>query len=181
LLDPQFLVVDNAPMNPSPELLDPAYRPKLRLTLSAEPAEGGMVLFDPIRVGQPLSLTRLGFEIVRRFDGNRTIRDVQVEIIRLAGGAIVPLEPITELAAALDDALLLDSPRFAARIGGPIRKPACVGSYDADPAKLRAQLSKLFTAPGGPGMPSERPDLARPSGRLRAALLPHIDYGRGNV
>ena len=46
--------------------------------------------------------------LVRRFDGNRTIRDVQVEIIRLAGGAIVPLEPITELAAALDDAIIQD-------------------------------------------------------------------------
>ncbi|MDB5310222.1 MAG: Dioxygenase [Gemmataceae bacterium] len=166
-------------MNTSPEPIDPSHRPKLRLTLSAEPADGGMVLFDPLRVGRPVPLTLLGLEIARRFDGKRTLRDVQTEVIRLAGGAIIPLDPIAELAATLDDAFLLESPRFDARVGGPVRKPACIGCYDADPAKLRAQLRELFTAPGGPGLPADPP--RSPHGKLRAALLPHMDFGRGNV
>lgn len=166
-------------MNLPRESLDPSYRPKLRPTLSAEPADGGVVLFDPIRVGRPVHLTRVGLEIVRRFDGSRTLLDLQAEVIRLAGGTIIPIDTFGELAAALDDAFLLDSPKFAARIGGPVRKPACIGCYDGDPAKLRAQLGGLFTAPGGPGMPGK--PISSPHGKLRAALLPHMDYGRGNV
>lgn len=169
-------------MSAAPEPLDPSYKPKLRPTLSAEPATDGVVVFDPIRVGRPIQLTRLGFEIIRRFDGNRTLRDVQAEISRLAGGTVIPLGPFAELAAALDEALLLDSPRFAERIGGPVRKPACIGCYDADPVKLRAQLRELFTRPGGPGEPDGRAEPGRsPHGKLRAALLPHMDFTRGNV
>jgi AmmeMemoRadiSam system protein B len=67
-------------------------------------------------------------------------------------------------------------------VNGPVRKPACIGCYNADPNILTTQLRVLFTAPGGPGLPSERPGSPRPDGtRLRAALLPHMDYARGNV
>src|SRR2546423_1682499 len=45
----------------------------------------------------------------------------------------------------------------------------------AAPDDLRHQLRRLFTGPGGPGLPGD----VRPDGRLRAALLPHIDYARG--
>jgi AmmeMemoRadiSam system protein B len=161
------------------EPFDSSHRPRLRPGLAGQPAEGGVVLFDPLRIGKPIPLTRLGLEIVRRFDGTRTLRDVQAEIMGLTGGAIVPLDTFTELVAGLDEAFLLESSRFQDLVAGPVRKPSCIGSYDGDPAKLRTQLGKLFTAPGGPGMPGEpKPS---PHGRLRAALLPHMDYGRGNV
>jgi AmmeMemoRadiSam system protein B len=161
------------------EPFDSSHRPRLRPGLAGQPAEGGVVLFDPLRIGKPITLTRLGLEIVRRFDGTRTLRDVQAEIMALTSGAIVPLDTFTELVAGLDEALLLESPRFQDLVAGPVRKPSCIGSYDGDPAKLRTQLGNLFTAPGGPGLPGE----AKPSphGRLRAALLPHMDYGRGNI
>ena len=35
----------------------------------------------------------------------------------------------------------------------------------------------MFTDPKGPGLPR----LRQPDGSLRAALVPHIDYGRGGV
>lgn len=170
-------------MSTSPEILDPSYRPKLRLTLSAQPVEQGVFLFDPIRVGRPVQLTRLGFEIARRFDGQRTLRDVQADVMRLTGGVIVPLETITDLAGSLDEALLLESPQFEAWVRGPVRKPACIGCYDADPNRLRAQLRSLFVSSGGPGMPCGADGSGPPSphGELRAVLLPHMDYARGNV
>ena len=158
---------------------DPTHAPRIRPTLSAEPVEGGVVLFDPHRVGRAVPLTMLGLEIARRLDGTRTPRDLQAEVTALAGGRPIPLDTIVELVAGLDDALLLDSPRFAAAIGGPVREPSCIGCYDADPIELRKQLGELFTATGGPGMPGAF--APSPQGRLRAALLPHMDYGRGNI
>jgi MEMO1 family protein len=176
-------------------LLDPTHRPRLRQTLSAEPAANGVMIFDPHRIGQPIQITALGLEIVRRLDGSRTHLELQAEITRLAGGHHIPLDAFTALVAALDQALLLESPRFHEHIQSPVRKPSCIGCYDADPTKLRTQLSELFTAPGGPGLPEFRGDkphgssrlhgsssrLRGSSSRLRAALLPHMDYARGNI
>ncbi|MBY0512532.1 MAG: AmmeMemoRadiSam system protein B [Gemmataceae bacterium] len=166
-------------MTTHPEPLDPSYRPRLRPGLSAEPAGDGVVLLDRLRVGQVVQVSPFGLEVVKRFDGRRTIQEIQLELIRLTGGQFVPLDAITRLAAGLDQALLLDTPRFRDRIGGPVRKPSCIGCYDGDPTKLRAQLTGLFTAPGGPGLPNFD---TKPTGnRLRAALLPHMDFARGNV
>jgi AmmeMemoRadiSam system protein B len=42
---------------------------------------------------------------------------------------------------------------------------------------LRNQLQRFFTGRGGSGVPAD----ARPDGKLRAALVPHIDYQRGGA
>ena len=162
-----------------PASFDPSHKPRLRPTLGAEANDDGVIVIDSLRVGQSMQFTPIGFEIVRLFDGTHTLSDVQTAIERLTGGQVVSLDALSTLVGRLDEALLLESPRFADRIGGPIRKPSCIGCYDADPKKMRAQFRKLFTAPGGPGMPVQ--NAARPHGKLRAALLPHMDYGRGNV
>ena len=164
---------------PPPASLDPSHRPRLRPTLGAEANDDGAIVFDPLRIGQSMQLTPIGFEIVRRFNGSHTLAEVQSAIEQLTGGQVVSLDALSKLIGTLDEALLLESPRFADRIGGPIRKPMCIGCYDADPNAMRSQLRKLFTASGGPGMPEAT--AARPHGKLRAALLPHMDYGRGNV
>ena len=162
-----------------PEPLDPSCRPKLRPEVAAEGCDGGAVFFDQFRIGRPVRLTGLGVELARQFDGKQSLRDIQSALMRRLGGLLVPLDVITGLVRGLDDALLLDSPRFAEHINGPVRKPSCIGCYDADPSALRDQLRTLFTAPGGPGLPGGAKH--SPHGRLRAALLPHMDYGRGNV
>lgn len=170
-------------MSPPKDAPDPHARPKLRPYLAAKPARDGVILSDQLRVGREVILTRLGLEIAKRLDGRRTLTEIQVELMRLVGGVLIPLDTLTGLVNGLDEALLLDSPRFAEHINGPVRKPVCIGTYDADPAVLRDQLRGLFTAPGGPGLPrTDRGEPGRsPHGRLRATLLPHMDYGRGNV
>jgi AmmeMemoRadiSam system protein B len=157
---------------------DPS-RPKLRPHLAAERAGEEVHLFDPYRVGEPVRLSLLALEIVRRLDGTRSLRDLQAELTGLTGGTIIPLDTLEGLVTALDGAYLLDSPAFAARINNPVRKPTCVGAYDGDPVKLREQVRGLFTAPDGPGLPGE--PARSPHGRLRAVLVPHMDYARGNV
>jgi AmmeMemoRadiSam system protein B len=154
-------------------------RPQLRPYLAAAQDDR-----DPnhVHVWDRLGLTRhavrvtlLEFLAIQMFDGRRTLRDVQAEAINLAGGQLIPLEIFAQLAARLEEALFLDGPRFRASVNGPVREPSCIGCYDADPEALRRQLGKFFTAKDGPGLPQEK----KPDGKLRAALIPHIDYARG--
>jgi AmmeMemoRadiSam system protein B len=117
------------------------------------------------------------------------------------GGQLLPLELFVSLIDRMDKALYLDGPRYRERLAHPIREPSCIGCYEADPDRLRRQLERLFTCPAGPGLPkiaearsgepswTGAPRLAAPTGngargengRLRAALIPHIDYNRGGV
>jgi AmmeMemoRadiSam system protein B len=155
-------------------------RPKLRLGLAAHPHESdNFVLFDPVGIGKPVVLSVLAVEVAQRFDGDLTpveiARDLRAEFPQVE----VSVEVIAGLARALDGANLLDSPRFRDLVGGPIRKPSCIGTYAADPVELREQLARLFTAPGGAGLPEAGRENAGRS--LRAVLVPHMDYGRGNI
>ena len=156
-----------------------AKRPQLRPHLAASPEDQTgrrYVVHDLLRLnGAALRLTALEVQWLRLFDGRRTLRDIQAEVMRQLDGQLVPLEVFTRLESALDDALFLEGPRFRARVDDPIRRPSCVGAYEGDPAALRRQVERLFTGPGGPGLPGS----ARPGDDLRALLAPHIDYARG--
>jgi AmmeMemoRadiSam system protein B len=166
---------DNGNMETIPEL------PRIRPGLAVSPEETSLsrfILWDQLRIShepQPLSLIEL--EILKRMDGRHTVRDLQLAAMQALGGILIPLEDVTALVRRLDEHLYLDSPRFDAYLGGPIREPACIGTYDANPSKLREQMRWLFTQPGGPGLPTNP---GQDNG-LRAALLPHMDYTRGNI
>jgi MEMO1 family protein len=123
----------------------------------------------------PERLTVQEFRWLRLFDGCRNLRDIQSEAMRQAGGQLLPLDTFVSLAGRLNDALLLDGPLYRAVVDDPVRPPRCIGCYEGQPGALRRQLQRQFTGPKGPGMPKP----AKPEGRLRAALIPHIDYPRG--
>jgi AmmeMemoRadiSam system protein B len=156
-------------------------RPKLRphLAVAPEDRQGrAFIVSDLLRLnGAALRLNPIQLQWCGLFDGKRTLRDVQAEAMRQAGGRLLPLELFGRLAEALDEALYLDGPRYRERVDGPVRLPVCIGTYEEEPRKLRKQLGRLFAGPGGPGAPSE----PKPDDRLRAVLAPHIDYGRGGV
>lgn len=93
-------------------------------------------------------------------------------------GAPLDPEQIVHLFARLDEALLLDSPRFAAHrarireafAAAPVRPAVLAGtSYPAEPEELAATIDALMAATG-PG--------ARDAD-LTAALAPHIDFRVG--
>jgi AmmeMemoRadiSam system protein B len=156
-------------------------RPQLRPGLAATPDADDprfLIIWDELRISsQMIRLPKTHFALVEKMNGRRSLRDLQAEAMRAAGGLIVPMDSFAELVERLDAALFLDSPRFEAYLTGPVRQPSCVGCYPAEPAQIRDLLRSYFTAPNGPGIPGE----PNPNGRLRAALLPHIDYQRGNV
>jgi AmmeMemoRadiSam system protein B len=110
------------------------------------------------------------------FDGQRTLREIEAAAGR-PKGALVPLNQLAALTDRLDEALLLEGPRWQKHLDHPEREPSCIGCYEADPDKLRLQVEDLFTRSGGPGLPRG----PQPDGRLRAALVPHMDYARGGV
>lgn len=155
-------------------------RPRIRPGLAAAADDRDpnfVVLWDQLRISSRyLRMPRAQLEVISRMNGMRTLRDLQAELMRAGGGLLLPLDGFTELVALLDSVLFLDSPRFAAHLDNPVREPSCIGCYPADAEALRRQLRSYFVTDGGPGKP-EGPK----GGRLRAMLVPHIDYGRGNV
>jgi len=154
-------------------------RPRLRPGLTPVPDPGQarcVILWDQLHLSEhQLRLSHLELEFVKLFNGQRTLGDMQTEVMRQLGGQFVPLELFQNLHRLLDEALFLEGPRFRARLESPLREPSCLGVYEADPERLRRQLEGLFRA--GPGLPTP----CQPTQQLRAALLPHIDYQRGGV
>jgi len=156
-------------------------RPRLRPGLAAARDHENpnyVLVWDQLRISDRRQrLTLVELEWAQRFDGQRTLREIQAEVMRELGGQLVPVEVIASLVSRLEEALFLDGPRYRERLASPVREPSCIGCYEADPERLREQLSGLFTGHGGPGLPTE----PRADGQFRAALVPHIDYTRGGV
>jgi AmmeMemoRadiSam system protein B len=157
--------------------------PKLRHGLQAAvgPEPDTVILMDQFRLGGPLMVSRVAFDLIRLFDGQKTLSVVQTESATMFDGAMVPLETLGNLIAGLDQEFFLESPRLFERLSVADRPPSCIGCYDADPEKARKQLKRLFTASGGPGLPGEPGCRVAKEGAIRGVLLPHMDYARGGV
>jgi MEMO1 family protein len=157
------------------------FRPQLRQHVQRvrDPGEPHLgYLVDGLRQHpEPVQMPLSEFHWLQWFDGKRTLRDIQAATVRQLGGNALPLERLVDLTRRLDDALLLEGPRWQQHIERPVRDPVCIGCYDGDAEILGQQLEDLFTGPGGPGLPQP----PQPDGQLRAALIPHIDYARGGV
>lgn len=158
--------------------------PKLR-PLEALPTRENMIcLRDPQGFSDKLLLIPPAlFFVVSLFDGRHSVLDIQAAYTSRFGDLLFG-EKVREIIDQLDEALFLESERFQqARFqavqdfrGAAVREATHAGlSYEAEAAKLEQQLEALFSEPDGPGLP----DMARPSGRLRALISPHIDLRRG--
>jgi len=153
--------------------------PRLRPFLAAMRDERDpdfVLLWDKIGLAEePIRVRVEEFFWLQQFDGSRTLRDVQADAMRQAGGQLIPFDAFTGLVERMEAGLYLDGPRFRAKLAEPLRQPSCIGCYPEAPDAIRKQLRKTFTGRGGPGLPVEK----TPDGTLRAALIPHIDYARG--
>ncbi len=139
---------------------------------------------DPLNFAkQPVFIPYNLLDIIRLFDGNHSIRDIQVAYVREHGGLLFTGN-IPKLVAELDDKLMMDSERFrqyqekveADFRNAPLRNATHAGSaYEAEPERLTTQLETYFEPPKGPGLP----DKEKSSNSLVAAMAPHIDLRRG--
>lgn len=162
-------------------------RPRMRPHVEALPtrleqlgAETVYVLKDPWKLCErQVVLPLAGLMLAALFDGTRTLPEIQAEFTRRHQFQL-PLERVEELREALDEALLLEGPHLEAAVraftANTVRPAACIGSYPGEPAALTRFLEGQWTRSGGPGA---APSPARPSGRVRALVSPHIDMHRG--
>jgi AmmeMemoRadiSam system protein B len=162
-------------------MISTSERPRLRPFLAVAPdprAPSYYYVWDQLGLSRARHrLSPIEFLCLELLDGRHSLPDIQIAVMRRLGGVLLPLETFRRLVQRLDEDLFLEGPRFRQVVSAPVRQPRCIGCYEGEPTALRRQLERLFTGPGGPGLPQQR----RPDGALRAALLPHIDYPRGGV
>ena len=155
------------------------FRPRLRPTIgptqTANPEQ--IVLMDTQRlVPIVLTLASAAMYFLQQFTGAKSLGEIHDEV-----GPQLPWDMLVQFVAALDDALFLDSPKFRDYVTSRERLPSCIGSYPEQPDAIRTLLGKLFTATDGPGSPSGPGSKREQPEKLRAVLVPHMDYGRGGV
>jgi AmmeMemoRadiSam system protein B len=137
-------------------------------------------LHDPSNVcEQTLYVTDFTVTVLSLFDGAHDIPGMYREI-QERFGAPVPPGAIENLARQLDEAYLLDTPRFRAHLNAlrrdyaalPEREPAFAGrAYEADPAALQRQLDAFYEKLQSPDIPANAPPLG--------IVAPHIDISAG--
>jgi hypothetical protein len=157
--------------------------PKLReVTAIATEHEGRKVLLlqDPEQISETaVMLPQELLPIIRFFDGQHSVRDIQAEIMRQTG-ELLDSEIIAKLAEELDQHLLLDSERFRQHVQQiyrewaslPARPPFHAGqAYPENAPELRRFLDGCYAPPSGPGpiAPAAR------RSDLKGILAPHID------
>lgn len=115
--------------------------------------------------------------IISLMDGTRTLRDIQVDYMRMSG-QLLYMERIEEIVAAMDQNYLLLNENFNSRCtaikmeyeNSPVRKAALAGrSYPANRMDLIMSLDEMFKS-------SPEKEI---KGELQAIIAPHIDYSRG--
>lgn len=125
-------------------------------------------------------------EVVSRFDGQHSVRDIQAMLTRRTG-ELVYRDTIDRVIEMLDEHGFLDSARFAERKRGveqEFHDAACRlaahagGAYPGDPDALRAAFDRFFEPPAGPGAIASSSALT-PGEILEAVVAPHIDFHRG--
>ncbi len=150
----------------------PAVRPLEPVRLS-DPDDPGLAQFL-LRDGAGLSENQLvvslpALYLVELADGTRTTEEVLSEFHRLTGLQL-QADILRDLLARLDENFLLDNDRARTRLAQLTPRPYrhAGGGYPEEPEALRQFLAQLLEA-------EESPE----QGTIRASILPHIDFYRG--
>ena len=132
-------------------------------------------------IHDPVILQGDALRIVGLIDGKRTVRDIQLELIRLKSGVLVDAEAIGRLVLELDSACLLQSGRYRSEkektlndyLKLEVRPPSHAGvSYPARPEELRSFLDSILGNAGSEGSGEAWDGLC-------GLVVPHIDLEIG--
>ncbi len=119
------------------------------------------------------------FLVMLMFDGRTSVEEVQRELMRKAGGVLVPREQIEAIVAEMDKFYLIENERAAARRmeldreyeALPARPAAHAGgAYPAEPDPCLAYFDQIFAGVTGRDGVGPRP---------RGLIVPHIDWRIG--
>lgn len=120
-------------------------------------------------------------DIISLINGERNIRDIQLELIRLKGGVFMSSEAICEILSELDSAFLMDSEHYRQEKNKIIEeysslrvRKACLAghSYPEAPEQLKAYLDSFFC-------PEKEASSGLGDKEIRALVAPHIDLNIG--
>ncbi len=154
--------------------------PRLRTDLEFIPVHHQGKPFVLVR--DPLGLVQEGqalpaelFQLMACLDGNHSLRDLQMLLMRRQGGILVGTQEVERLLGQLDEAFLLESERYRqerrrlrSAFASQRTRPCahCGKAYPAEPDALAQTLDKLLhSAPESPAHP----------GQPVAVVAPHID------
>lgn len=139
------------------------------------------LLHDPAGfLDAPLQISPAALVLLSYCDGTRTVDDVRADYEARTHQKLAADE-LAGFLATMDQALLLDSPRFHEHRRAlehdfeqrSVRRSVHAGAaYAKEPDRLKADLDG-WLAGGVAG--------GRPKGRLRALVAPHIDFHRGGA
>lgn len=148
-----------------------------------------IALRDPANLApQMVFVTPEMFMILTHFDGEHSLRDIQVAVARRTG-QILMTDDLQRLIHELDQYLFLEGERFeefsrqleAEFRAQPTRPASHAGTaYESDPEALREQLEG-FLAAARLERQMQGPKAARAWPPLRGLIAPHIDLHRGGL
>ena len=159
-------------------------RPKIRDDLDFFPVQtaGATVIMIRDRLGllgEGKGVSAELYKVMAILDGTRSIRDLQLDLIRQQGGRLISIEEVRALLAKLDSSYLLDSQRYrevrkqitASFSAQKIRYCSHAGlSYPQQEEELRKRLEAIVATQQVPSFPD---------GNIRALVAPHIDLEAG--
>ncbi len=158
--------------------------PAMRRDLDFIPAQlGGQTM---ILIRDHLGLVQEGkalapqlYQLLILLDGSRSVRELQIELMRRRGGVLVSVDEINRVLNRLDVSYLLESERFQqARkqiedefAAQTVRTCVqCGRAYPREPDQLKAWLDRILAA---------RSVEWQAEGEVRALVAPHIDPSAG--
>ena len=132
-------------------------------------------------IRDPIILQGDALWIVGVIDGKRTVRDIQLEMVRHKGGVLVDAEEVGRVVLDFDSSYLLQSGRYRSKkektltdyMKLEVRPPAHAGvSYPAGPEDLRSFLDSILGSTGTDGR-------GEASDGFWGLVVPHIDLEVG--
>jgi AmmeMemoRadiSam system protein B len=159
-------------------------RPKIREDLDFFPVQsaGTTVIMINDRLGlaeESRGIRPELYKVMTMLDGTRSMRDLQIDLMRQQGGRLVSMEEVEALLAKLDSSYLLDSERYreerkrivANFSAQKIRGCSHAGrSYPKQEEELRKRLETILASQQVPSFPD---------GKITAVVAPHIDLEVG--
>ncbi|UCC38236.1 MAG: AmmeMemoRadiSam system protein B [Candidatus Aminicenantes bacterium] len=160
--------------------------PKLRKDIELLPTyyqgERGVLVRDPLGlIKEPIFLKGEPVGLMSLIDGKRTIRDIQIELMRQKRGAFVSSDDVKGLLSELDSVFILDSENYRQQKNRiiseysllEVRKACHAGrSYPQTPKELRAYVDSFFYR-------EEDPEEGLENNKIIALISPHIDLETG--
>ncbi len=158
----------------------PRLRSDIEVVPTSHEGETVFVIHDSLGlVPESLALKGVGLALLHLIDGDRTLTDIQFELIRHNNNVYVGMEAVESLVQQMDEIMLLDSDRYRqardkifheyGRLS--VRAPYLAGrAYPDDRSDLEAFMAEMLPVEDPPPAAGEK---------IRALVAPHIDLGVG--